>query len=162
MKTTREKIKMIEDEIEILESIFSHQRAGSDLLAKLILKKIERIEKLEAKAEDTDSDNSIVMNVDSNLSNGTCLQGYFPEGTTYAQLVHAFGQPNASGDDYKCDANWLGSIDGSIFTIYNYKTGKNYLGADGKETKDITTWHIGGKSKLVVDALVDHFKTVTI
>jgi len=88
---------------------------------------------------------------------GTSLKGYFPDDTTYANLVNVFGEPNAKGDEYKVDAEWQGTIDGDVFTIYNYKTGKNYLGDEGQEVADITDWHIGGKAKEVATKLNAHF-----
>jgi len=93
-------------------------------------------------------------------SNGTSLQGYFPDGTTYADLVKVFGEPtkNVSGHD-KIDAEWVGLIDSETFTIYNYKTGKNYLGDEGQAVEDITDWHIGGRNKRVVDAVLDYFNS---
>lgn len=80
---------------------------------------------------------------------GTSLQGYID--CTYESLVELFGQPRQT-DGYKVDAEWVlvRKSDGAVITIYNYKTGKNYLGANGQETKDITDWHIGGKDASVV------------
>lgn len=79
-------------------------------------------------------------NFDINMS---CLQGYV--NTTYADLVACFGEPVASYDDYKCDAEWnIKFADGVVVTIYNYKDGKNYCGEDGLAVEDITDWHIGG------------------
>ena len=33
-----------------------------------------------------------------------------------------------------------------VATIYNWKNGKNYLGAQGLKTEDILIWNIGGES----------------
>ncbi len=55
-------------------------------------------------------------------------------------------------DEYKVDAEWHVSFvdhEGEhigFVTIYNYKTGKNYLGHDGLRVGDIKTWHIGSKN----------------
>lgn len=66
--------------------------------------------------------------------------------TTFQRLVEIFGEPLNDGDGYKTDAEWVIEFeDGKIATIYNYKSGRNYLGDDGQDTKDITDWHIGGK-----------------
>jgi hypothetical protein len=87
----------------------------------------------------------------------TSLQGYFPEDVTYKDLVKVFGEPNSFGDDYKVDVEWRGEINDKIFTIYNYKTGKNYLGTNGQKVEDITDWHIGGKTKSVAVDLNVYF-----
>lgn len=87
----------------------------------------------------------------------TSLMGYFPEPTKYSDLVKVFGKPNAKGDDYKTDAEWQGVINGNVFTIYNYKTGKNYNGSSGTATSKITTWHIGGNNSQVRYDLVEYF-----
>ena len=87
--------------------------------------------------------------------NGTCLQGEI--NITFAQLVKVFGAPTWSADELdKSDAEWDGSIDGQVFTIYNYKDGINYLGNKGKAVEDITDWHIGGKTKDVVILLTQY------
>ena len=75
---------------------------------------------------------------------GTSLMGYIE--VDYKLLVEKFEQPN-NWDTYKSDAEWdIEFTDGTVATIYNYKTGRNYLREDGLNVEDITTWHIGGKS----------------
>lgn len=86
---------------------------------------------------------------------GTGLQGYCEEGTTYAELVACFGEPHSDGDGYKVDAQWILQFsDGTVATIYNYKSGKNYLGDDeGACVENLigSDWHIGGTSEKAVD-----------
>jgi len=81
---------------------------------------------------------------------GTSFQGYLPDGTTYGKLAQVFGQPNReeSGDG-KVTCCWAGTIDGAPFTIYDYKT--------DIEAEANTNWHIGGRAKLVANAVLDHF-----
>ena len=79
---------------------------------------------------------------------GSSLQCYMK--TTYQKLVALFGMPLLF-DNYKSDAEWVVRFKGEILTIYNYKTGKNYLGEDGQETEDITDWHIGGTNKEIAE-----------
>lgn len=79
---------------------------------------------------------------------GTCLQDYVD--TTYANIVDTFGPPNAPGDGHKVDAEWTLMTPAGIATIYNYKSGHNYLGAAGTPVEQITTWHIGGADYAVV------------
>ena len=89
----------------------------------------------------------------------TSLQGYMPEGVTYLQLVQVFGQPN-QGDGEKVDAEWRGTINGNNFTIYNYKTGKVYLGRSGLPREKIkgSDWHIGGDKKITAQLVIDYFE----
>ena len=76
---------------------------------------------------------------------GTSLQGVVR--TTYRDLVEIFGKDTCI-DTYKTDAEWeLIFSDNQVATIYNYKDGRNYLGEDGLDKKDIIDWHVGGKSK---------------
>lgn len=81
--------------------------------------------------------------------NFTSLQGYVD--AKYDELVTLFGKPT-NGDAYKVDAQWILKFeDGEIATIYNYKNGKNYNGAEGLAVEQIDNWHIGGHKKLVAD-----------
>lgn len=88
-------------------------------------------------------------------TNGTHLQGYI--NATYDELTEALGYPLESGfDDMKCDAEWTIEFDdGLVATIYNWKNGKNYLGADGLNLCDIKQWNIGGNSLRVVQKVLD-------
>lgn len=74
---------------------------------------------------------------------GTGLSGYVF--CPYKKLVALLGEPNAEGDGYKTDAEWIVEMNGKVLTIYNYKDGKNYNGRNGLATKNITEWHIGSK-----------------
>ena len=98
----------------------------------------------------------VKMNKNTKIT-GSSLKGYFPEDTKYKQLVKVFGKPNCENDGYKIDDAWAGKIDDEIFTIYNYKTGHNYLGNEGKDLDQITDWHIGGNSPEIVDNLITYF-----
>ncbi len=91
---------------------------------------------------------------------GTGFMEYMPEGTTYAELVKVFGTPHAVIDGDKVDVIWKGTINGSVFSIYNYKDGKNYLGAEGKDVKKITKWHIGGRGNADAGLLIKYFRAV--
>jgi len=75
---------------------------------------------------------------------GTCLQGYI--NATYQELIDVFGKPTKS-DGYKVDAEWLIEFeDGTVATVYNWKNGLNYCGADGTPVEYITRWNVGGNS----------------
>ena len=78
-------------------------------------------------------------------TSGTSLVGYLD--ATFANLVDTFGPPNAEADEYKTDVEWHIMTPFGVATIYNYKDGKAYLGADGKLAKDIKDWHVGGHNK---------------
>ena len=73
--------------------------------------------------------------------------------TTYAKLVELFGEPT-EGDGYKVDAEWeIEFENGTVVTIYNWKNGKNYCGADGLNVRQITNWNIGGHGQEAFDSL---------
>lgn len=87
---------------------------------------------------------------------GTSLQGRVR--LSYADLVDRLGEPGPLGDDYKTDAEWtLEYEDGEVATIYNYKTGPNYLGPEGTPVVDITDWHVGGRTTEVLHRVLDLF-----
>ncbi len=69
---------------------------------------------------------------------GTGCQGYLPEGTRYEDIVRAFGEPQLGRSrDGKIQSEWVGRINGLVFTIYDYKS--------RVEAERNTNWHIGGK-----------------
>lgn len=71
---------------------------------------------------------------------GTSYAGEFPKGTDFVDLSEVFGEPKyPAGGDGKIQAMWRGTIDGEVFTIYDYK--------QDVEPPDVDDWHIGGKSK---------------
>lgn len=73
--------------------------------------------------------------------NGTGCQGYLPEGTRYEDIVRVFGEPQLGvSPDGKIKAEWVGRINGLVFTIYDYKS--------RLEPERNTEWHVGGKNKL--------------
>ena len=73
---------------------------------------------------------------------GTCLQGRID--ATFKELSSIFGEPH-EGDGYKVDAEWdVRFGDGTVATVYNWKDGPNYNGADGTPVEHITDWHVGG------------------
>jgi hypothetical protein len=86
-------------------------------------------------------------------ANMTGLKGCFP--ITYAELVEIFGRPkygpNADLDKTTCE--WaLTFEDGTVATIYDYKTNRTPMG--------LYEWHIGGHDELaythVVDTIIMH------
>ena len=80
---------------------------------------------------------------------GTSLQGYMD--ISFDEIEEILGKPNMEGDPYKVDAEWgIKFSDGTVATIYNYKTGRRYLGNEGLDVRDIRDWHIGGHNKSVV------------
>lgn len=83
---------------------------------------------------------------------GTFLQGYAT--TSYQKMVELFGEPDCFDDD-KSDAEWvIKDHKGRIFTIYNYKNGKNHCGKNGIPTDKIDRWNIGGHSANGVNILI--------
>tara|TARA_X000001388_G_scaffold54344_1_gene39903 strand:+ start:599 stop:889 length:291 start_codon:yes stop_codon:yes gene_type:complete len=93
----------------------------------------------------------------TNDIDGTHLQGYIH--ATYYQLLEAFGKPHDNGDGYKTDVEWAFKFaDGTVATLYNWKNGKNYLGEEGSELKDMFTWNIGGRSERAVTKIKEQIK----
>lgn len=88
--------------------------------------------------------------------NGTGLSGYID--ISYADLVAKLGESTDYFDNYKSDAEWVIQFgNGRIATIYNYKDGRNYMGAEGKDKEDIRGWHIGGKGQAVLISVSELF-----
>lgn len=82
---------------------------------------------------------------------GTGCQGYMPEGTRYENIVRVFGGPQlGASPDGKIKAEWVGRINGLVFTIYDYKS--------KLDPQHNTDWHIGGKAKLTVELVNLYFK----
>ncbi|MBU1864521.1 MAG: hypothetical protein KKH94_12750 [Candidatus Omnitrophica bacterium] len=81
---------------------------------------------------------------------GTGCQGYLPEGTRYEDIVRVFGAPQlGASPDSKIKAEWVGRINGLVFTIYDYKS--------KLEAERNTDWHIGGKQKFVRQLVTLYF-----
>ena len=82
---------------------------------------------------------------------GTGCQGYLPEGTRYEDIVRVFGGPQLGASlDGKIKAEWVGRINGLVFTIYDYKS--------RLDPERNTDWHIGGKQKFVAEIVNVYFK----
>jgi len=82
---------------------------------------------------------------------GTGCQGCLPEGTRYEDIVRAFGKPQLGTSlDGKIKAEWVGRINGLVFTIYDYKS--------RLDPERNTDWHIGGKQKFVAELVNIYFK----
>ena len=82
---------------------------------------------------------------------GTGCQGYLPEGTRYEDIVRVFGGPQlGKSPDGKIKTEWVGRINGLVFTIYDYKS--------RLDPERNTEWHIGGKMKFVAKIVNNYFK----
>lgn len=83
---------------------------------------------------------------------GTGCQGYLPEGTRYEDIVRVFGRPQfGNSSDGKIKAEWVGRINGLVFTIYDYKS--------RLEPERNTDWHIGGRVSFVAKLVNLFMKT---
>ena len=92
---------------------------------------------------------------DINFS-GTCLQGYIE--APFFVIKSFFGPPH-DGDQYKVDAEWdIQFQDGTVATIYNWKSGKSYNGPAGLAVEDMEVWHIGGNNERAVDLVQEVLK----
>jgi len=79
---------------------------------------------------------------------GTSWQGYVT--VDYDVLEELFGLPE-EGDGFKVDAEWTIKFeDGTIATIYNYKTGPSYPSGPRIPVENHSEWHVGGHSLKVV------------
>jgi hypothetical protein len=77
----------------------------------------------------------------------------------YQKLVTLFGDPGCF-DGYKTDAEWIiQDSEGRIFTIYNYKNGKNYCGRRGTPVEKIIEWNIGGYGPRGIETLISFLET---
>lgn len=82
---------------------------------------------------------------------GTGCQGYLPEGTRYEDIVRVFGRHQLGASlDGKIKAEWVGRINGLVFTIYDYKS--------RLDPERNTNWHVGGKQKFVAELVTLYFK----
>ena len=77
--------------------------------------------------------------------------------------MNAFGNPITPADKYKTSAEWQIEVSRDaellgVVTIYDYKEHKGYR-SDGKETQDITEWHIGAKDVYVAASVIDYIQT---
>ena len=91
---------------------------------------------------------------------GTGVAGYVE--CTYRHLVNLFGEPTIKTDGYKTSAEWHIEVRRNdklqgVASIYDYKEHIGYS-ESGKETQDITHWHVGGKMGIAgeVMAFVKH------
>jgi len=83
--------------------------------------------------------------------NDTGCQGYLPDGTRYEDIVRVFGGPQfGRSPDSKIKSEWIGRINGLVFTIYDYKS--------KVDLERNTDWHIGGKVKLITELVNLYFK----
>ena len=82
---------------------------------------------------------------------GTGCQGYLQEGTRYSDVIRVFGEPQLGKSlDGKIKAEWIGKINGLVFTIYDYKS--------EVVPEQNTDWHIGGKVKIVAELVNIYFE----
>lgn len=91
------------------------------------------------------------INSKENDSSGTGLIGCID--VAYDVLTKTFGKETfgLSGDN-KVSAEWVLLFeDGTVATIYDWKSNKKYCGKNGISKKDNTDWHIGGFHSKAVD-----------
>ena len=72
---------------------------------------------------------------------------------SYKELVEIFGQPG-EGDGYKIECEWTIKTPKGVASIYDYKEGKTYNGADGTLKTQIRNWHIGGNNEQVAQYII--------
>jgi len=77
--------------------------------------------------------------------------------SSFPYLVEKLGEPLRNTITSKVDVEWVVTDGDRIFTVYNYKDGKNYLGDDGKSVERINSWCIGGKNPASWELLKEVF-----
>jgi hypothetical protein len=86
----------------------------------------------------------------STLCDGTSKKDYLI-GWSYKQLIQAFGEPtfNEPSADGKVQKQWVfkREMDGACFTIYDFKTDKQYRSGDALIVAETfnTKWSVGSK-----------------
>lgn len=89
-------------------------------------------------------------------TSGSSLSGYV-EATLY-ELTQAFGEPTYVDENpnEKIQTEWVLRINGTLATIYNWKTGQTPAG--------LYRWHVGGfgagEVELVQQAVADYRKSM--
>lgn len=97
-----------------------------------------------------------VQNTDTVNITGTSLSGYV-EATLY-ELTQVFGAPTYADEDpdEKVQTEWTLRLNGTVATVYNWKTGSTPRG--------LYRWHVGGFGKgeveLVQQLVADYRKSV--
>jgi hypothetical protein len=81
---------------------------------------------------------------DFNEIAGTHFQGAIR--VPFDVLVEKLGEPDGPSSDGKVQAEWDYEINGQVCTIYDYKT--------NREPESNIVWHIGGKSKKALKAVI--------
>jgi len=96
--------------------------------------------------------------LNKNKSNGTFLIGYID--LPYSEIVSLFGEPYLQhGKGEKIDWEWVFQLDGTILTIYNYKTGPSYSEGNKYITpQEIDDWHVGGNYSSNLKILRDYIE----
>jgi hypothetical protein len=75
---------------------------------------------------------------------GSSLKGYI--NATYSQLIETLGEPtyDEPSEDDKTHVEWVVEFEGSIFTIYDWKTySRDYT------ENELTRFNVGGKSSAI-------------
>ena len=74
----------------------------------------------------------------------------------FGVLNRIFGKPDTAYDaDGKTDAHWsIRFTDGAVCAIYNYKTGRSYLGPSAPATADLTHWSVGAHERATYTRLI--------
>ena len=100
---------------------------------------------------------SITLEQSAGRTSGTFLLGEI--NTSYKKLEKLFGPSIEETDGYKISTRWIVEDDsGNVCTIYDYKATNMFdgYGYTIREFRALSNynWHLGGKSKTVVDDLI--------
>lgn len=88
---------------------------------------------------------------DQDKINGTSYQGMLM--ATFDSMVQVFGAPQQWGGD-KTQCEWQLITPEGVATIYDWK--------EYRKPRDVSAWHIGGKSSAVSDFVCEYYKQLAI
>lgn len=90
---------------------------------------------------------------------GTHLQGYID--CSYQQLTTLFGEPDPT-TSWKVNWEWIIKFDdGTVATVYDWKSGSRLRDIDGNRDTAIVQWNIGGHNRKALDYLYNTINTDT-
>jgi len=88
---------------------------------------------------------------DRELVNGTSYQGLI--NATFDSMVQVFGAPQYWGGD-KTQCEWELRTPEGVATIYDWK--------EYRKPRNVTQWHVGGKSSAVAEFVEAYYKQFAI
>ncbi len=82
-------------------------------------------------------EHGIVLN-DNTLTGSYNFAGRMSPDVSFVWLAEIFGKPDSPFYLEEGDFRWMGSFNGQVWEIYNWKNGHAYLGKTGKDNDDMS------------------------